>query len=207
VQNSYNIRGDRGLSDFNTPQRVVLSGVYTLPFKGNRLTEGWEITLIEQAQAGQPINFHISTTTLSGGLTVIRPDVTGPITTGFAPGTNGSATSVTYVQNPQVFFDQGATGFGNVGRNVVQGPGFFNTDVALVKNTRINDRFTLQFKADAFDVFNQVNFTNPVTTLTALGQFVPTSTSTFGLITGGTRFPAGDFGTSRQLQLSLKLRF
>jgi hypothetical protein len=114
---------------------------------------------------------------------------------------------VTYVQNPGAFFDQGATGFGNVGRNVVQGPGFFNTDVALVKNTRINDRFTLQFKADAFDVFNQVNFTNPVTTLTALGQFVPTSTSTFGLITGGTRFPAGDFGTSRQLQLSLKLHF
>ncbi len=207
VQNSYNIRGDRGLSDFNTPQRVVLSGVYNLPFHGNRLKDGWEFTIIEQAQAGQPINFHISTTTLSGGLTVIRPDVTGPINTGFTPATNGSATSVTYIQNPQVFYDQGATGFGNLGRNVVRGPGFFNTDFELVKNTRINARFSLQFKADAFDIFNQVNYTNPVTTLTALGQFVPTSTSTFGLITGGTRFPAGDFGTSRQMQLSLKLRF
>jgi len=207
VQNSYNIRGDRGVSDFSTPQRGVLSGVYDLPFHGNRLVEGWEITVIEQAQAGQPINFHISTTTLSGGLTVIRPDVTGPIMTGFTPATNGSASSVTYVQNPGVFFDQGATGFGTLGRNVVQGPGFFSTDVGLVKNTQINDRFKLQFKVDAFDVFNQANFANPVTTLTTLGQFVPTSTSTFGLITSGTRFPAGDFGTSRQLQLSLKLRF
>jgi hypothetical protein len=207
VQNSDNIRGDRGLSDFNTPQRVVLSGVYNLPFHGNRLKDGWEFTIIEQAQAGQPINFHISTTTLSGGLTVIRPDVTGPITTGFTAGTNGSATSVTYIQDPQVFFDQGATGFGTLGRNVIQGPGFFNTDFALVKNTRITERFNLQFKLDAFDIFNQVNFTNPVTTLSTVGQFVPTSTSTFGLITGGTRFPAGDFGTSRQMQLSLKLRF
>jgi len=207
VQNSYNIRGDRGLSDFSVKNRFVVSAVYTLPWRGNRLKEGWEFTLIEQAQSGQPLNFHISTTTLSGGLTVIRPDVTGPVTTGFTPATNGSATSVTYIQDPQAFFDQGATGFGTLGRNVILGPGFFNTDFALVKNTRINDRFTLQFKADAFDIFNQVNFTNPVTTLTTLGQFSATSTSTFGLITGGTRFPAGDFGTSRQMQLSLKLRF
>jgi hypothetical protein len=207
VQNSYNIRGDRGPSDFNVKNRVVLSGVYTVPWKGNRLKEGWEFSVIEQAQSGQPLNFHISTTTLSGGLTLIRPDVTGPVTTGFTPATNGSATSVTYIQNPQVFFDQGATGFGTLGRNVISGPGFFNTDFALVKNTRINDRFTLQFKADAFDIFNQKNFNNPVTTLTTPGQFVPSTASTFGLITSGTRFTAGDFGTSRQMQLSLKLRF
>lgn len=207
VQNSYDIRGDRGLSDFNTPQRVVLSGIWDLPFRGNRLVSGWEISLIETAQAGQPINFHIGTTTLSGGLTVIRPDVTGPIMTGFTPATNGSATSVTYVQNPQVFYDQGATGFGTLGRNVAQGPGFFDTDIALIKNTKVNDRFSVQFRADAFDVFNQANFTNPVTTDTTLGQFVVTPTSTFGLITGGTRFPAGDFGTSRQLQLTLRLIF
>jgi hypothetical protein len=207
VQNSYDVRGDRGLSDFNVPQRVALSGVWNLPFKGNRLKEGWEFSIVEQAQAGSPINFHISTTTLSGGLTVIRPDVTGPVKTGFSPATNGSNTSITYVQNPQVFFDQGATGFGNLGRNVVQGPGFFNTDISLMKSTQINERFRVLFRADAFDVFNQVNFTNPVTTLTTLGQFVPTTTSTFGLITGGTRFPAGDFGTSRQLQLSLYLQF
>jgi carboxypeptidase family protein len=207
VQNSYDIRGDRGLSDFNVPQRVALSGVWDLPFHGNRFKDGWEFTIIEQAQSGSPLNFHISTTTLTGGLVDVRPDVTGPVTTGFTPATNASAAAVTYIQNPQVFYDQGATGFGNLGRNVVQGPGFFNTDIALIKNTAINDRFKVQFGANAFDVFNQVNFTNPFTTLSTLGQFVPTATSTFGLITSGTRFPAGDFGTSRQLQFWLKLRF
>jgi hypothetical protein len=114
---------------------------------------------------------------------------------------------VTYIQNPGVFVDQGASGFGNLGRNVVTGPGFFDFDLALVKKTKLTERLSLEFRAEAFDLFNQANFTNPNLTLTTVGTFVPTATSTFGLITGGTRFPAGDFGTSRQLQLSMKLRF
>ena len=207
VQDSHNIRGDRGLSDFDARNRFVLSAVYALPFTRNRLVSGWQTSLIETLQSGQPINFRISTTTLSGGLTVIRPDVTGPIMTGYTPATNGSPSAVTYVQNPQVFFDQGASGFGNLGRNVVQGPGFSNLDFALWKDTKIRERFTLRLRAEAFDLLNQVNFTNPVTTITTTGQFVPSASTTFGLITGGTRFPAGDFGTSRQLQISMRLSF
>ena len=53
-------------------------------------------------------------------------------------------------------------------------------------------------RGEAFDLFNQVNFAQPVSTV---------GSSTFGIITGGTRFPAGDFGTSRQLQMSMKLTF
>ena len=208
VQNSYDIRGDRGLSDFDARHRFVLSGVYAFPYEGsNRLLKGWQTSLIQTLQTGNPLNFHISTTTLSGGLTVIRPDVTGPIQTGFTPATNGSASAVTYIQNPQVFFDQGASGFGNLGRNVVEGPGFENLDFAFWKDTKLSERFTLRIRAEAFDLLNHVNFTNPSTTITVPGQFVASPTTTFGLITGGTRFPAGDFGTSRQLQLSIRLSF
>ena len=196
VQDSYNLRNDYGLSDFDVRDRFVLSAVYDLPFKGNRFKEGWEFSLIEQIQTGNPINFHTTNTSLTGAATV-RPDVTGPIQTGYSPATNGSATNVTYVQNTSVFINQGAAGFGNLGRNVVIGPGFSNLDFAMVKNTKITERLKWQVRADAFDLLNQANFGQPGATV---------GTATFGLITG-TRFPAGDSGSSRQLQLAMKLIF
>jgi hypothetical protein len=204
VQDSYNIRGDRGLSDFDARHHFVVSAVYDLPFHGNRFKEGWEVSLIDTVQSGNPINFHLSNTSFAGAA-VLRPDVTGPVVTGITPATNGSPINVSYVQNPSVFVNQGTTpgtvlGFGNLGRNVVIGPGVLDTDFALIKYTRLGKSERLHFviRADAFDLFNQTNFNQPVSTV---------GSSTLGLITGGTRFSAGDFGTSRQLQLSAKLTF
>jgi len=196
IQDSNNIRGDRGLSDFNTPQRIVVNGIYELPFRGNRLKEGWQLSLIEQAQAGNPLNFHTTTSGFTGNAN-LRPNVTGPVMTGFFPAPNGSATSIGYIQNPSVFVNQG-NAFGDLDRNAIQGPGFATLDIAVVKNTRITERFNLQIRAEAFDALNHANFTNPVTTI---------GSATLGFITGGTRYAAGDFGTSRQLQMSAKLVF
>jgi hypothetical protein len=84
-----------------------------------------------------------------------------------------------------------------LGRNVIIGPGFSNVDFALVKNTKITERVSWQIRVDAFDLLNHPNFGQPGTTL---------GTSTFGVITN-TRFPAGDSGSSRQLQLAMKLIF
>jgi hypothetical protein len=71
-------------------------------------------------------------------------------------------------------------------------------DFALTKNTKIREGINFQLRADAFDALNQTNFGNPTTTV---------GSATLGIITGGTRFAAGDFGTSRQIQLSAKLLF
>ena len=115
---------------------------------------------------------------------------------GYYPATNGTATFVSYLKNPAVFYNQG-NAFGNLGRNVVLGPGFSNLDLALVKKTKITERMSLEIRADAFDLFNQANFGQPGSTY---------GTSTFGLISS-TRFATGDSGSSRQLQLSAKLVF
>jgi hypothetical protein len=195
LQDSFNIAGDRGLSDFDTRQRIVVSAVYSLPFHGNRFKDGWELSLIEQTQAGNPINFHTSNSAFTGSA-LLRPNVTGLVETGFTPATNGSATSVGYIQNPSVLV--AGTGFGNLGRNTIIGPGFSNFDAALVKNTKITERLNFQIRADAFDLLNQTNFNQPVSTI---------GSATLGIITGGTRFPAGDGGSSRQLQLAMKLIF
>lgn len=196
IQDSTNIRGDRGLSDFDTRQRVVFSGVYDLPFRGNRLVEGWEFSIIEQIQSGNPINFHTSNTAFTGNGN-LRPNVTGLVTTGYSPATNGNASYITYIPNASTVFANQGNAFGNLGRNVILGPGFSNLDLAMVKNTRISERLKVQLRADAFDLLNQANFGQPGSTL---------GSSTLGLITG-TRFPPGDSGSSRQLQLAMKLIF
>lgn len=196
IQDSNNIRGDRGLSDFDARNRFVLSGIYAVPVEHNVFMRGWQVSLIETLQSGNPLNFHTTNTAFTGAGT-LRPNVTGPVITGYEPAYNGSATSIGYIDNPSVFVNQG-NAFGNLGRNVVIGPGFSNLDVALVRNFKIREHLNFQLRADAYDIFNHPNFTNPVTT-------VPSTT--LGIITGGSRTPAGDFGSSRQIQLAAKFQF
>jgi hypothetical protein len=194
-QNSYDIRNEWGPSDYDARHRFSMNGIYDLPFKGNKLVEGWEITTVVQLQTGNPLNFHTSNAAFTG-LATLRPSITGAVQTGFTAATNKSAAAITYIQNPGVFFDQGAA-YGNLGRNAITGPGFSNIDFALIKNTHITERINWRIEASAFDLLNKANWGNPGLTI---------GSSSLGLITS-TRFTAGDFGTSRQIQLAMKLMF
>ena len=51
--------------------------------------------------------------------------------------------------------------FGNSGKNILRGPRFFNTDLGLLKTTRINEQASVQFRAEFFNIFNNVNFNLP----------------------------------------------
>ena len=150
VQNSYNLRGDRGLSDFDARHRFVLSGIYELPFKGNQLVEGWQLAAIVQAQSGNPVNIVTSNSTVNGVANTLRPDLTGPIR---------------IIGDVDRWFDTSAftpvARFGSLGRNVVIGPGFNNTDFSVIKNTRLGEKMRLQFRAEFFDLFNHANFGQP----------------------------------------------
>jgi hypothetical protein len=202
VQDSYNIRGDRGLSDYDARHRFVVSGVYDLPFKGNRLVAGWEVSSIVQLQSGNPMNFRTTNTGPTGQATQ-RPNVAGSIPTGFFPAPSGNAAQIGYIPNIGAYLVNPGNALGNLGRNVVIGPGFYNVDFAIVKNTKITERLTWQIRADAFDLLNKANFTQP----TLNGAYPLAANTTVGIITGGTRFPAGDSGSSRQIQLAMKLIF
>ncbi len=204
VQDSSNIRDSKGLSDFDARHRFVVSGIYSLPFSGNRAVEGWQFSTITQLQTGNPLNIVTGNTTLSGGVNnVIRPDILGPIATGFHPAGNGNIQyfpALTCTTPTAGCLFVAANHFGNLGRNVVTGPGFQNIDFSLEKNTRLTEKTNLQFRADCFDLFNHPNFGNPNRVVsTAAGN-------TFGQISN-TRFPVGDSGSSRQIQLAMKFIF
>jgi hypothetical protein len=95
-----------------------------------------------------------------------------------------------------------------MGRNSIVGPSFINSDFSLQKTTKITERVSHQFRIEAFDLFNHPNFGNPNRTAQA-GTVNANGTLTlpaFGQITT-TRFPTGDAGSSRQLQVAMKLIF
>jgi hypothetical protein len=228
VQNSFDLRGNRGLSDFDTRNRFVINALYELPFKGNRVIEGWQISGITQWQNGNPINILSGNpVTLPGtlpaavgrftGNATIRPDVVGPVkvigdpnqwftNTVCDPRPGGTcpagAVFMLPVEPTLVSTPNGLLTiyhFGSLGRNTITGPGFSNTDFSILKNTTIFENIRMQFRAEFFDIFNHANFGQP-------NAMAVTGPSNFGVITS-TRFPTGDSGSSRQVQFALKLLF
>jgi hypothetical protein len=204
LQNNFNPKGDYGLSDFDARSHFVFSGLWNLPFHGNRLKEGWLLANITQLQTGNPLNV-TTTSTYNGYSPSIRPTLIGAYTTGRrATLANGN---VPFIQGTACatiiagcsFYAQ-PTGFGNLRRNALTGPGFADSDVSLEKTTKLAESASLVVRMDAFDLLNHANFGNP--TLSATGA----STSTFGQISA-TRTAVGDAGSSRQLQFAMRLMF
>ena len=89
---------------------------------------------------------------------------------------------------------------GNLPRNAVLGPGFYNTDLSLIKKTRVGGT-TVELRAEAFNVFNHPNFGVPLASRTAT-----VGSTSFGVLTS-TRLPTGDSGSARQLQFAMKILF
>ncbi len=203
MQDSTNLRAEHGPSDFDVRHRFTFSGIYELPFKGNRAVQGWQLSLIEQIQSGNPIEI-VTGSAYNGVSNTIRPNILGPVPVGIGSAANGNvqyfpALTCNVPATPNCLF-QVPTGFGNMGRNLLVGPGFENLDVALYKDTHITERITAQFRADTFNLFNHPNLAQP-------GRIVSTAPgNNFGQISG-TRSPIGDAGSSRQIQLALKLIF
>jgi hypothetical protein len=68
----------------------------------------------------------------------------------------------------------GATGYGNLGSNVVLGPGQFNWDIGIIKNTKINwkvENSNLEFRAEFFNAFNHPQWSNPAANVASAGTF------------------------------------
>jgi Carboxypeptidase regulatory-like domain/TonB dependent receptor len=203
IQDNTNPAGSYGLSDFDVRHHFVFSGTWTLPFHGNRLKDGWLIADVTQIQGGNPLNV-VTGSTYSGASGNIRPTLLVRPSTGVHKALSNF--SIPYIVGTSCLtatqgcnFLTPTLGYGSMQRNGLTGPGFSDTDVSLQKTTKIAESVNFILRMDAFDVFNQANFGNPVLTAS------PTST-TFGTITA-TRGAIGDAGSSRQLQFAAKVQF
>jgi hypothetical protein len=211
LQNSFDLNDSVGPSDFDVRHRFSINGTYELPFHGNRLKEGWQITGVLQLQSGSPVNIITTLNTLTG-VTSLRPDligdpnVIGSVTQWFdnsvcdprvAAGGVGACTSSSVFALP--YSPNGALHFGSMPRNLIYGPGFNNTDLSIIKNVALARGSRVQLRVEMFNLFNVANLGQP-------GRTAAVGSSSFGVITN-TRFPTGDSGSSRQVQFAAKFLF
>jgi hypothetical protein len=192
-------RYDWGPSTYDRRNIFFANFVYDLPFfrNGSRLAKatlgGWEFSGIITEESGAPVNLNVSGATASSIIsnTWVRPNVTGPI--------NYPHTTAQWF-NPSVFSAPacvtGPDCFGNLGFDAIRGPGRNNFDISMLKSFAFTERARLEFRVDAFNIFNHPQFQGNSDT-GGLGYSF--GSSTFGQIT-----QAYD---GRQLQLALKLIF
>jgi hypothetical protein len=189
-------------NDYDRTQTFVQSYVYDLPIghgqrwlKSGALSNvigGWRISGVLTLMTGTPFS-------ISGGSALNTP------------GSTQTADQVVPQVNilhginignpwfdPTAFVTETRPGvFGNTGRNIMTGPGFFNLDASLFKVVKFAERFALEIRGEAFSVTNTPQFSNPNANA---GNYSPDpAKNTFGVITGA--------GGARGLQLGLKLSF
>ncbi len=199
-QDNYNLRAERGLSDFDIRHRLVLSSTWDLPFGAGRrwlaapwskLAAGWKFANIVTFQTGEPLTA-ILPTALSGTDSngTDRPDLIGnPRLPANQRNPNRWFNTAVFVP-PPVYHDVfGAFSIpGNEGRNVITGPGLADWDLSLARDIRLAESTVLTLRGDVFNATNHPNFDRP-------GLIV--GTSNFGKISSAEN--------SRQVQLSLRL--
>jgi Carboxypeptidase regulatory-like domain len=204
VTNPYSPRASRALSVFDTPQDLTVSYTVQLPFE--RVLGHGEI--VKRAASGWALS---GISTFADGLAVQIGENDDRALDGVSPLGNSGVDEPNYANNgsklfvnrnprkqlpyfnPQYFVQENLGQVGNVMRRFFVGPGIFNSDMTLSKNTKIRETMQLQFRAEAFNVFNHAQFMNPN------GNFNNSGAGGFGFVTSA-RDP-------RIMQVALKLLF
>jgi hypothetical protein len=189
------IRASMGPSDFDQTH-VFNSGFSWMIPSGDlrgvarHVLGGWQATGIVTLETGRPLNITLPQDIANVGArgNFQRPNLVGdPFPDGWTK-TYGPAG---LYFNPAAFASPPLYTFGNLGRNALRGPGFKNFDLGLFKNFFITEQVRLQFRGEAFNAFNHVNFSNPGSSF---------GTPNFGRSTGTQN-------NQRSIQLGLKLYF
>jgi hypothetical protein len=169
---------DRGLADFDAPNRLVLSPIWQIPldkpFRDNaimrKITEGWQVSTITSFQSGNPFTLYSNNNSSESDNYLDRPDVLGPIhifhnprTVQTLSGTCGGGAPGFYYFDPTNLDCANVPLFshGDMGRNVLRGPGINNWDISILKDFKLTESKSMEFRSEFFNAFNHVQFYSP----------------------------------------------
>ena len=188
-----NRRANRGLADFDIPSRFVASFVWALPSLSQhspavrRALGSWQVTGISTARSGTPFSVVSGSDLSFSGINGDYADLTG---NPFLDSNRPRKDLLAEYFNRRAFAPNAPGTFGTAPRNLLRGLGSLGFDTGVMKDFRVAEKVNLQFRCEAFNVFNRPNFGRPENR-----QRVPR----FGEI-----MSASD---PRIVQLALKLRF
>jgi len=200
----------------------IFTQVYQLPFGtgkrfgsnvgrlGDLVIGGWELNGTTNFSSGLPFTPGLNTCHPSSDTGPCRPDLVGPVKDGTRSG-DPNAPGYWFQTTSGVALDAAGKSsgswaqpavdtFGNVGRNTLRGPRFFDTDLALFKNFTITERAKAQFQFQFYNIFNHVNLANP-------DGCVDCIDSNTGLNTGGKITGIAANSQLRSLTYGFKLTF
>ena len=223
VVNIYNVKGDRGPSGYNQPLNDTTSVIADIPFgHGERfgssipgweqqILGGWQLTGINVVTSGVPIDITYTASTnqvvsTTSSVYSLRPNLTSTPSAVYGHSivkTNSSLNG--YFVQSGVSVPSGSQLFGNAGRNDLRGPAFGQFDLSAHKKfTLPNERYSAEFRIEAFNVLNATNYISPGTSIGSVnsttGAF--TASGSFGQFSG-----TSSVYPSRQVQLALRLSF
>jgi Carboxypeptidase regulatory-like domain len=209
VEDRYNQRYSYGNCTFDIRDNISGNVLYSLPFKGNRLVEGWQIGSIVGIHTGLPLNVYNNGTFADPANLGSQWGTSANYT--FAPGcTPNHLIKKSIIQNgvkigTQWFdpacYEAQAPGFlGDVKRDSLPGPGTFSADISVSKDTKITERLNMQFRTECFNCFNHFNVGGTLTgTLGGINQA--------GNLTGQSLVSQAPVVNPRQIQFAVKLDF
>jgi hypothetical protein len=171
--NPFNLRGDRGRSDFDRRHAFVASYLWSPPWRfqehwKNTALGGWTLSGITSAQSGAPLTFtQGQDVALDGTGDAQHAQLTGlPIAVQHS--TRGAMVAQFFDPNAFVNPNLLPRGlYGNAGRGILSGPALSSTDFSVLKDFAFKERYKVQFRSEFFNLFNQVNFSNPTTTVSS----------------------------------------
>ncbi len=193
LSNVYDPEYDRGPAQYDVKHTLSSTFIYEVPWARGKAYGGWQLNGVLFLRSGLPVNITTTQNILS---------------TTNGTGARPNQTCSGALDDPSIarWFDtscfvnvtENTATYGNTPRNSVRGPGQFNIDASLIKNTRLG-RFDTEVRVEAFNVLNHAQFAQPN------GQL---GNPNFGVISALAAGACGSCGTSeRQIQLAVKLKF
>ncbi len=183
AQNDKDLRAERGLSSFDHRHTFNLTSTWSSPSRDNRWLKDWTLQGSANLTSGSPLTARVlGNQSDTGG--------TGSIGSGRADATGQPVNCCGLFFNPAAFAIPPSGRFGDAGRNVIEGPGTFSINSSLSRSLTLSERRRLEFRLEANNLTNHVNYTNVFTTVNASNFGLPSST-----------------GQMRMLLMNVRLRF